>query len=66
MSLELDLDVGNALDVLADIPRKILLHYEVQDLPQIVLHDISHDDVFGFDKLVTIFVHLVFTRHTSL
>ena len=52
MAPGLDLDVGTILETLADIPRKILLHYEVQDLPQIVLHDISHENVFGFDKAV--------------
>ncbi len=52
MDHELDLDDGKLLGTLAEIPRKILLHYEVQDLPEIVLHHISHDDVFGFDKAV--------------
>ena len=52
MALETDLDVGGILETLTSIPRKILLYNEVQDLPQIVLHNISHDGVFGFDKAV--------------
>ena len=52
MSIVSDFDVGSVLEKLTGIPGKILLHHEVQDLPQLVLHDLSHDDVFGFDKAV--------------
>ena len=52
MPLDRDFDVGRVFEKLTEIPSKILLHHEVQDLPQIVLHDLSHNDVFNFDKAV--------------
>lgn len=45
-------DVGGLFDRLICMPDKILHHHEVNALPQIVLHDLSHDDVFGLDKAV--------------
>lgn len=52
MSLDRDFDVGSVLEKITEIPSKILLYHEVQDLPQIVLHNLSHDDVFNFNKAV--------------
>ena len=52
MPLDTDCDVGTILEKLTKIPAKILLHHEVHDLPQLILHDLSHDDAFGFDKAV--------------
>jgi hypothetical protein len=52
MSLDKDFDVGMVLERLTEMPSKILLHHEAQDLPHIILHDLSHDDIFGLDKAV--------------
>ncbi|HBS48132.1 TPA: hypothetical protein DEO28_03550 [Candidatus Dependentiae bacterium] len=35
------------LQKVTDIPSKILLHHEVQNLPQILLHYLGHEDCFG-------------------
>jgi len=47
-----DASVCGVFDKLLCLPEKILLHHEIDALPQIVLHDLSHDDVFGLDKAV--------------
>lgn len=47
-----DFDVGRIFEKLTEIPSKILLHNEVQDLPQIVLHDLLDDNAFNFNKAV--------------
>lgn len=52
MPCDRDFDVGSVLEKITEIPSKILLYHEVQDLPQIVLHNLSHDDVFNFNKAV--------------
>jgi hypothetical protein len=47
-----EVDVGTAFEKLLGLPSKILQYHDIEALPQIVLHDMSHDDVFGLDKAV--------------
>lgn len=38
------------LNMLLDLPNKILLHHEVEGLAQLILHDVAHDKHFGFKR----------------
>lgn len=37
---------------LMQLPHKILRYHEVESLPQIVLHDLGHDNHFALDKAI--------------
>jgi hypothetical protein len=38
------------LAMLLDLPNKILLHHEVAGLAQLILHDVAHNQHFGFKR----------------
>ena len=38
------------LQMLLDLPNKILYHHEIEGLAQLILHDVSHDHHFGFKR----------------
>lgn len=38
------------LSMLLDLPNKILNHHEVEGLAQLILHDVSHNQHFGFKR----------------
>lgn len=38
------------LSMLLDLPNKILNHHEVDGLAQLILHDVSHENHFGFKR----------------
>ena len=52
------------IDKLSKLPHKILRYYHLPTLPQMMLHELGHDDCFGFSKAIYLidnpdFDHLV-------
>ena len=60
----IDLETEKTLEILADLPHKILKNHELHNLSQLVLHEMGHNGCFGFQRAVYLidnpdFDHLV-------
>lgn len=49
-TMELGSSEQDLLTMLLDLPNKILMYHEVQGLAQLILHDVGHDQHFGFKR----------------